>query len=165
MKSTYLIIGCLCILAMAVMPAQALTAKALTINLDTSGNAQVDFQYQLTFAEQAAIFFNVANPSDELRNALENNLNEQVTVVKADSSSADVMIPSFAAVSQSNGTETITTPAFSFVNAQNQIQQSWWAGINSVNMAPQVMTITFPDGYQAMYYNQISFPSVAHQMP
>ena len=66
MKSTYLIIGCLCLLAMAVMPAQALTAKALTINIDTSGNAQVDFQYQLTFAEQAAIFFNVANPSDEL---------------------------------------------------------------------------------------------------
>ena len=99
-------------------------------------------------------------PPTELRNALENNLNEQVTVVKADSSSADVIIPSFATVSQSNGTETITSPAFSFVNAQNQIQQSWWAGINSVNMAPQVTTITFPDGYQATYYNQISFPSV-----
>ena len=164
MKSTYILIGCICLLAMAVMPAQALTAKALTINVDTGGNAQIDFTYDLTFAEQAAIFFNVANPSDQLRNALENNLNKQVTVVKADSFSADVIIPSFATVSQSNGTETVTTPAFSFANAQNQIQQSWWAGINSINLAPQVTTITFPDGYQAIYDNQISIPSVTHQI-
>ena len=64
MKSTYLLIGCICLLALAVMPAQALTAKSLTINVDTGGNAQIDFQYDLTFAERAAIFFNVANPSD-----------------------------------------------------------------------------------------------------
>jgi hypothetical protein len=164
MKGTYLLIGCICLIACAVMPAQALTAKALTVNLDTSGNAQINFQYDLTFAEQAAIFFNIANPSNELKNALESNLNEPVTVTKADSSSADVTIPSFATVSQNNGTETITSPAFSFVNAQNQIQQQWWAGINSVDMTPGMTTITFPDGYQSVYYNQISFPSVTHQV-
>src|SRR5271157_3191599 len=101
MKNTYLLIGCICLLACAVMPAQALTAKTLTINLDANGNAQIDFQYDLSFAEQAAIFFNIANPSEELKNALENNLNREVTVVRADSSSADVIIPSFATVSQS----------------------------------------------------------------
>ncbi len=164
MKNTYLLIGCICLLACAVMPAQALTAKTLTITLDANGNAQIDFQYDLSFAEQAAIFFNIANPSEELKNALENNLNREVTVIRADSSSADVIIPSFATVSQSNGTVTMTTPAFSFVNAQNQIQQEWWAGINSVNMAPDVTTITFPDGYQALYNAQISFPSVSHQI-
>jgi hypothetical protein len=146
------------------MPAQALTAKALTINLDTNGNAQVDFQYSLSFTEQAAIFFNIANPSAELANALDNNLNRQVTVVKADSSSADVIIPSFATVSQSGGTEVLTTPAFSFANAQNAIQQYWWASLISVNLAPAVTTITFPDGYQATFNSQISFPSVSHQI-
>lgn len=164
MKPTYLVIGCLCLLALAIMPAQALTAKALSINVDQSGTAQVDFQYSLSFSEQAAVFFNVANPSQELRSALENNLNREVTVVKADSSSADVIIPSFATVSQSNGTETITTPAFSFANAQNAIRQYWWASLISVDMSPDVTTITFPDGYQATYYSQISFPSVSHQM-
>ncbi len=123
MKSTYLLIGCICLLAWAVMPAQAFTAKALTINLDANGNAQVDFQYDLSFAEQAAVFVNIANPSAELKTALENNLNRQVTVVKADSSSADVIIPSFATISLSNGTETMTTPAFSFANAQAAIRQ------------------------------------------
>jgi hypothetical protein len=146
------------------MPAQALTAKALTVNLDTAGNAQIDFRYDLTFAERAAIFFNIANPADQLENALESNLNEPVTVTRADSSSADVTIPAFASVSQAGGAETITTPAFSFVNAQNKIQQQWWAGINAVNMAPGVTTITFPDGYQAVYYDQISFPSVTHRI-
>ncbi len=86
MKSAYLLIGCICLLACAVMPAQAFTAKALTISLDTNGNAQVDFQYDLSFTEQAAIFFNIANPSAELANALDNNLNRQVTVVRADNS-------------------------------------------------------------------------------
>ena len=164
MKGTYLLIGCICILALAVMPAQALTAKALTINLDQSGNAQVDFQYDLSFTEQIAVFANVANPSAELKNALENNLNRQVTVVKADSSSADVIIPSFATISQSNGTETMTTPGFSFVNAQNEIKQYWWSSLVSVDLSPEVTTITFPDGYQAMYNNQISIPSVSHQI-
>jgi hypothetical protein len=164
MKSMYFLIGCLCLVSLAVMPAQALTAKALTIQLDAAGNAQIDFQYDLTFAERAAIFFNVANPSEELKNALQNNLNTQVTVTKADSSSADVIIPAFASASQANGTETITSPAFSFVNAQNKIRQQWWARVNAVNMAPAVTTITFPDGYQAVYYNQISFPSVTHQL-
>ena len=164
MKSTYLLIGCICLLAWAVMPAQAFTAKALTINLDANGNAQVDFQYDLSFAEQAAVFVNIANPSAELKTALENNLNRQVTVVKADSSSADVIIPSFATISLSNGTETMTTPAFSFANAQAAIRQYWWAGLISVDMSPDVTTITFPDGYQATYNDQISFPSVSHQI-
>ena len=164
MKTLYLVIGCICLLACAAMPAQALTAKALTITMDTGGNAQIDFQYELTFAEQAAIFFNIANPSGQLGNALEDNLGEPVTVLSADSSSADVIIPSFASTSQSNGTETITTPAFSFVNAQNEIQQQWWASINAVDMSPDVTTFVFPDGYQAVYNNQISFPSITHQL-
>jgi hypothetical protein len=146
------------------MPAQALTAKALTINLDQSGNAQVDFQYDLSFTEQIAVFANVANPSAELKTALENNLNRQVTVVKADSSSAEVIIPSFATISQSNGAETMTTPGFSFANAQNDIKQYWWSSLVSVDLSPEVTTITFPDGYQAVYDNQISFPSVSHQI-
>ncbi len=164
MKSTYLLIGCICLLAFAVMPAQAFTAKALTINLDTNGNAQVDFQYDLSFTEQAAIFFNIANPSAELTTALENNLNRQVTVVKTDSSSAEVIIPSFAAISWANGTGIMTTPAFSFANAENAIKHYWWASIISVDLSPDVTTITFPDGYQTTYNDQISFPSVSHQI-
>ena len=79
---------------------------------------QVDMQDDLTFVEQAAIFFHVANPASELQNALQENLNEPVMVVQADDSSAEVIISSFAQVTQSGGITTMTTPAFSFARAE-----------------------------------------------
>jgi hypothetical protein len=164
MKTSYFLLGCLCLLALAIMPAQALTARALSVNVDAGGNAQVDFQYSLSWTEQAAVMINVADPAKEIKNALESNLNEQVTVVKADTSSAEIIIPAFASVSRSNGTETLTTPAFSFANAENAIKQYWWASLISVDLSPGTTTITFPDGYQATYYSQISIPSVSHQI-
>jgi len=162
MKSVYLLIGCVCILAFAVMPAQAMTAKSLTINLDANGAAHVDFQYELTFAEQAAVFINIANPGEELKKALENNSGKEVTVVKADSSSAEVIIPSFAEIRQSNGIKTMITPGFSFANAENVLKQYWFAALISPDLSPDVTIITFPDGYQTTYNNQISVPSVSH---
>ncbi|MGA2105632.1 hypothetical protein [Methanoregula sp.] len=164
MKSSYLIIGCMLLLACAVMPVQAFSAKSLAITFDANGNAQVHFTYELSFTEQIAVFANIANPASELKTALEDNLNRQVTVVNADSSSADVIIPSFATINQANGKETMTSPAFSFGNVQNVIKQYWWSPLVSVNMSPEVTTITFPDGYQTIYYNQINFPSVSHQV-
>ena len=105
------------------MPAQAFTAKTLTITLNGNGDAQVDMQYDLTFVEQAAIFFHVANPASELQNALQENLNEPVTVVRADDSSAEVIISSFAQVTQSGGITTMATPAFSFAHAEEVMKQ------------------------------------------
>jgi len=162
MKLSYLLLGGLCILFLAVMPAQAFTAKTLTVTLNGNGDAQADMQYDLTFAEQAAIFFHVASPASELQNALQENLNEPVTVVRADDSSADVIISSFAMVTQSNGVTTMTTPAFSFAHAEQVMKQYWFAPLISPDLAPQVTTITFPDGYQATFNDQISIPSVSH---
>ncbi|MFA5237461.1 MAG: hypothetical protein WC362_06365 [Methanoregula sp.] len=164
MKFRYLLIGCLCIVCLAVMPAQAFTAKTLTITLDGNGNAQADMQYELAFTEQAAVFFHAADPATTLQNALQNNLNRQVTVTKADTSSADVIIPSFATVSQNGGTTIMTTPAFSFASAQQAIKDQWYAPFISADFAPQTTTITFPDGYQATYTSQISIPSASHQI-
>ena len=162
MKFSYLLLGSLCILFFAVMPAQAFTAKTLTITLNGNGDAQVDMQYDLTFVEQAAIFFHVANPASELQNALQENLNEPVTVVRADSSSAEVIISSFAQVTQSAGIATMTTPAFSFSRAEEVMKQYWFAPLISPDLTPQMTTITFPDGYQSTFNDLISIPSVSH---
>lgn len=162
MKFSYLLLGSLCILFFAVMPAQAFTAKTLTITLNGNGDAQVDMQYDLTLVEQAAIFFHVANPASELQNALQENLNEPVTVVQADDSSAEVIISSFAQVTQSGGLTTMTTPAFSFSRAEEVMKQYWFAPLISPDLTPQMTTITFPDGYQATFNDLISIPSVSH---
>jgi len=164
MKFGYLAIGFLCVVCLAVMPAQAFTAKTLTISLDQNGNAQADMQYDLSFAEQAAIFFHAADPATLLQNALQENLNRPVTVGKADMSSADVTIGSFADVTTNAGTTTMTTPSFSFAAAQKAIKNEWYAPLISADFAPQTTTITFPDGYQSSFADQISIPSVSHQI-
>ncbi len=114
MKKFYLIVACLCIFGFAVLPAQAFTANSLTITLGPNGDAQADMQYSLSFIEQAAVFVHIANPSAELEKALNDNFNKPVTVLNADSSSADVVIPSFAAISTSDGQTMMTTPSLSF---------------------------------------------------
>ncbi len=162
MKPSYLILGCILIVLIAVMPAQAFTAKTLTITLNSNGDAEAVMQYDLSFVEQAAIFVHATNPGADLQNALEANLNRPVTVVRADTSSADVIISSFATVTPSGNATTVTTPSFSFANAQQDIQNQWYASLISADFAPQTTTITFPDGYQATYYNQISIPPVTH---
>jgi hypothetical protein len=164
MKFSYLVIGFLCVVCLAVMPAQAFTAKTLSITLDQNGNAQADMQYDLSLAEQAAIFFHAADPAKLLQNALQENLNRPVTVQKADLSSADVSIGSFAAVSTDVGATTMTTPSFSFAGAQKAVKNQWYAPLVSADFAPQTTTITFPDGYQSTYSSQISIPSVSHRI-
>jgi hypothetical protein len=162
MKPIYLLIGCLCLCAFAILPAQAFTIKTLTITLGQNGDAQVGLQYQLSLPEQIGVFFHLANPSAELQSALDQNLNRQVTVERADSSSADITIPSFATVSGGPGTLIMTTPAFSLAHAQAVMEQYWFAPLLSPDFTPQVTTITFPDGYSDTLYSQISIPSVMH---
>jgi hypothetical protein len=162
MKPIYLLIGCLCLCAFVILPAQAFTIKTLTINLGQSGDAQVDLQYQLSLPEQIGVFLHLADPSAELQSALDQNLNKQVTVERADISSADIIVPSFATVSGSPGALIMATPAFSLAQAQAVVEKYWFAPLISPDFTPQVTTITFPDGYTDTLYNQISIPAVIH---
>jgi len=164
MKLGHLLLGGILIIVLAAMPASAFTAKTLTVTLSGNGDAQVEMQYDLSFVEQAAIFFHAANPAATLQNALSENLGLPVTVVSADMSSAEVIIPSFASVTQSGGSATMTTPAFSFANAQQDVRNEWYGFLISADFTPQTTTITFPDGYQAGFNNQISIPSVSHTL-
>jgi len=165
MKPRYLIAVCLLwVCVCAVIPVNAFTADTLSITINSNGDATAVMNYELTFAEQAAIFFHAADPATQLQNAISSNFGGQATVVHADMSSAEVLVPSFASVTTSGQQTTITTPSFSFERAQQVMQQYWYASLISPHLAPQVTTITFPDGHQVTYYNQISFPSVTYQM-
>jgi len=164
MKKIYLVIVCLCILAFAVLPAQAFTAKDLTVTVQQNGDAEFVLNYDLSWVEQAAVFFKIADPAGELKQGIENELNRPVTVVSARSSSADVIIPSFADVSQKDGKTSLTTPSFTFSHAQEAINKYWFASLISPDFTPKTTTIIFPDGYTASYQNLIDIPSVSHQI-
>jgi len=164
MKKINLIIGCLCILVFLVMPAQAFTMKTLTITLAQNGNAAIDMQYDLSLFEQSAVFFRITDPAAELKSAFTGHAKEPVTVTKATSSSAVVIVPSFASVTSEKGKTGMETPAVSFERAQQILNTYWFAPLISPDFSPATTTIIFPDGYRETWNNQLSIPSVSHQM-
>jgi len=164
MKKFLLLATALVFMALAVMPAQAFTMNSLSISLDQAGNAQIDVAYELTFMEQTAVFFKMADPASELQSAFDTGSSGQATVTSATSSSAQVMVPSFASVSTDGGKTVMTTQAVSFGRAEKVLKGYWFAPLVAADFSPAVTTVTFPDGHREYYYDQISIPSVKHVM-
>jgi len=162
MKMQYVIFGCLCILAFTVLPAQAFAMKSLTITLAEQGDAQIDMQYELSLFEQSAVFFRIADPSSELKSAFEITAKEPVTVTRATSSVATVIIPSFASVTNTGEKEIMETPSVSFGRAEKVLNQYWFAPLISPDFSPATTTIIFPDGYRVNYHDLLIIPSVSH---
>ena len=153
-----------CILAAAILPVQAFTAKSLTITLAPDGDAKLDMQYDLSFIEQSAVFFKIADPAAELKNAFDTHSSEPVTVPEATSSSALVLIPSFADISRTGMKTTMVTPSLSFARAQQVMDGYWFAPLISPDFSPGVTTVIFPDGHKDTYYDALTLPSVSHTL-
>jgi len=165
MKRIYLAVIGLLLMACAVMPASAFTMKSLTMTLAENGDAQVEMTYDLSLLEQTAVFFRIADPAAQLKSAFDAGGFQQVTVQDASSSSAHMTIPFLATVSQTGGKNpSLTTPSLSFEHAQAVLNSYWFAPLVSPDFSPGVTTIAFPDGYKAIYYDQITLPSVTHQL-
>jgi hypothetical protein len=153
-----------CILAAAIFPVQAFTAKSLTITLAPDGDAQIDMQYDLSFIEQSAVFFKIADPAAELKNAFDSHSSEPVIVPTATSSSAVVLIPAFADVKTGPDNVTMITPALSFARAQQVMDGYWFAPLISPDFSPGITMVIFPDGYKATYYDVLTMPSITHRL-
>ncbi|MEN6610939.1 MAG: hypothetical protein ABFC24_08850 [Methanoregulaceae archaeon] len=160
-KMVALVTASICIV-LAVSPVQALTAKDLTITLDQNGNANVVMEYQLSVPEYFAVFLRVADPKQELTRALDSSLQKEVTVESFDSTSAKVLIPSFASVTNETGIRKMTTPQVSFAHAQEVVSQYWFAALISPDFSPENTEIIFPDGYTAGFSDEMTIPSVSH---
>jgi hypothetical protein len=154
----------LCILAAAILPVQAFTAKSLTITLAPDGDAELNMNYDLSFVEQSAVFFKIADPAEELKNAFDTHSSEPVTVTSATSSSAVVLIPSFADVSRAGTKTTMVTPSLSFERAQQVLEGYWFAPLVSPDFSPGITTVIFPDGHRATYYEALTVPSVSYTL-
>ncbi|OPX63653.1 MULTISPECIES: hypothetical protein [unclassified Methanoregula] len=163
MKKVHAVFLFLCIIALAAMPVQAFTAKSLTIKLSGNGDAEMDMQYDLSFLEQSAVFFRIADPAAELKNAFDSHSAVPVTVPMATDSSAVVIIPSFAETSSTASEKTtMITPALSFERAQQVMDEYWFAPLISPDFSPGVTTVIFPDGHRDYYYDTLTVPSVKH---
>jgi hypothetical protein len=164
MKKMHFAIISLCILAVAIMPVQAFTAKSLTISLAPDGDARVDMHYELSFLEQTAVFLKLADPAAELKKAFDSHASEPVTVPQATSSSAVVLIPGFATINEGTRQVRMTTPTVSFEKAQQVINNYWFAPLVSPDFSPEVTTVIFPDGYEKQFSDVITVPSLSHTL-
>jgi hypothetical protein len=160
----YTVLIVACILSLAVMPAQAFTAKSLTITLDREGDAEMNMQYELTFFEQSAVFLQIADPAEELKKAFDSHSPEPVTVVETTSSSAIIHVPAFATVSRDGEGPLMTTPQLSFEKAQQVMNGYWFAPLVSPDFSPAVTMVRFPDGHRAVYYDVLTLPPIQRSL-
>ena len=152
-----------CILA-AILPVQAFTVTSLTITLAPDGDAEVDIRYDLSLIEHSAVFFKIADPAAELKDAFDSHSREPVTVPEATSTSALVLIPAFADVSSVTGKVTMVTPSLSFAKAQQAMDEYWFAPLISPDFSPGITTVIFPDGHKAIYNEALILPSLSHTL-
>jgi len=162
MKYLPLILGITLLLGCVTLPASAFQAKTLTITLGDTGDAQVDFTYQLTWLEQAAVFARLVDPGQQLKSAIENNFYATVTVDQVNNDEAVLTVDSFATVQKTPEGVTYHTPALSFKNAERVLKEYWFAPLINPDFSPDTTRVTFPDGYSEVYTNEISIPAISH---
>lgn len=159
--SVFVIMG-IFLLACMVMPAHAFTLKSLDVTVAQNGDATINAQYDLSFLEQTAVFFKIADPARELQSAFNTKSALPTTVQSVSSTSAQLSIPSYADVKTAIDGTTYTTPSLSFERARAALNGYWFAPLVSLDFSKGVTTVTFPDGYSRQFTGQLSIPSVNH---
>ncbi|MCX6694296.1 MAG: hypothetical protein NT074_07090 [Methanomicrobiales archaeon] len=165
MRAIIAICAFLVTLTAITVPVAALVAGPLDIAVYENGDACITFRYELSFFETFAVYLRIADPSAELKAALEKNFNKPVSVISAGSGMAQFTVFDFASVYRNEEAVTYTTPSLSFAEAARVIDQYWFRPLITLDLSPSVTTVRFPDGYTAQFNDAISIPSLTHTVP
>ena len=159
------LVGSLLVIALVLLcPVQAFTARSLVIEVKDNSDATITFDYELTWVESIGAFFQIANPGNELKKALESNFHKPVQVTEADAGRSQFYVQGFASEVAHNGDVTLTTPALSFREAEKVLKQYWFAPFINPDFSPDVTRVVFPDGYEQTFNNQDQIPGVSHSL-
>lgn len=162
MKYLPLVLGVILFMGCVTLPAAAFQAKTLTITVGDTGDARVDFTYQLTWLEQAAVFMRLVDPGQQLKSAIENNFYATVTVDQVTDDETVLTVDSFATTKETPDGVTYRTPALSFQNAERALKEYWFAPLINPDFSPDTTRVTFPDGYFEEFSDAISIPAISH---
>ena len=146
---------------LTVSPGQAFVAKELRVSLDGQGNAEIQFDYSLSFLENVAIFLRIADPGRELKSALESNLHKTVEIESVGNSQARFRVEQFATLREENGTVVMRTPGLSFSSAEQVLKSYWFAPLVKADFSPDLTVVQFPDGYQDVFYDATGIPPLS----
>ena len=157
MKLQYFFLAVCLLLALAVLPASAFTAKNLDITIRQNGDADISFEYELSWAESLAYTF-IPQKEQIIRSALDSRFpSMKVSNIHVERGRTGLFVKDFAGTSTSKAkpkTTTYTTPAISFMLAGDLLDNyEWIARYIEPDFSPDVTVVEFPDGQQYTYYD------------
>jgi hypothetical protein len=162
MKRYPLIIGLVLVIALLAAPAVAFTLNRLDISVAESGDAEVTADYSLSWMEQLVVFMRIAQPAQQLENALEQYSGKDVVVTSVSIREAQLDIYDFAAVRDTANETIYTTPYLDFSQAEQAARENRLSRFTTIDASPDVSVVSFPDGYQEIFQNNLSIPSITH---
>jgi len=150
------------LMAALVLPAAAFTSDALNISVEGNGDTEITFDYSLSWIENIAVFLKITDPADELKKALEGHSDKSVEVQSVSDGSATFLVEEFVRVKRTDNQTTYITPELSFKRAEKVLKEYWFAPLIHADFSPEETTISFPDGHEKQFQNQIEIPEIRY---
>jgi len=149
-------------LATVAMPASALTITSYNAEIQDDGNAILTFNYDMSFLEYVGYYLNIANPGKLIKEEYDKHANMPGEVLSSDSKGTSFKVYGYATVSNDVNGKTIKTPSQSFQKAEAVLMEHPVAKLTTFDLSPDITTVTFPDGYCEIFYNEMTIPSITH---
>jgi hypothetical protein len=157
----------LLVLSCAAMPASAFASKKLDINVLENGDANIQFQYQLSWPEKFGYTL-VPQKEQIVSSAIQTEFpTTTVTNVRVSKSFTDLTIKNFASVStstiQGGAATTYKTPAVSFLLAKHMLDANPLIRDNVMpDYSPGVTTVRFAHGVKYTYNDVTGIPAITY---
>jgi hypothetical protein len=153
------------LLAAVVLPASALTSDALDVAVvNETGDAEVDFAFTLTWYERVAVWLNLMNPADTMKEALSGYSDKEVDVLSVTDSNTSMLVYGFARVEERENATLYRTPQMRFADSEAIAARYWFGPLLDIDTTPAVTTVTFPDGYNETFADAQTIPSIEHEI-
>lgn len=143
-------------------PAAAFSADRLTIDIGTGGDAEITFEYTLSWLEQMGVFFRIADPAQELQRHLERIPGKPVTVTEVSPGRTVIEVQEFAHTHAVADGVQYRTPAIDFTDAEAALKKQWFAPLIRPDFSPQETMVRFPDGYTERIQDAPYLPRLTH---
>lgn len=160
MRSTVLIT--ILLLMFLALPAAAFSADRFTLTIEENGDADIEFDYTLTWIERVAVYLRIAEPENELRQALERNYNRPVEIKAVTPGSVQFTVDGLSKVKETFDGTVYTVPVLDFSSAVTALERYWFAPLVKVDLSPDISTVTFPDGRTEEFRNVTIIPMLVH---
>jgi len=158
MKHTFLCICTFIALLVIASPVSAFTIKTLDIYAQDNTDAIIKVNYDLNWIESTAVFAQVVDPGEELRNAIESNTGKTVDDVIVTNNHIEATIRDFI-YQEPAGT---IVPSLSFDRAESVLKQFWFSPMLTIDLSPDITTIIFTDNQKVEYKNMLTIPETTH---